>query len=233
MIVVNAIHEQTVRVNDSFLIDCSRSLCFDGSQVDTISIIPESGADTIEIFNNQTELEFGETVEDTKDYIWLYKTPGVKELTVIVTKGEDSEQETYSITVLSKEDDVNFSNDNDLRVHESKIDTFLRTGKTSFINLHREVKAEILRDINSKYKDIEFENIFNKNELIAWSKYRVLELIYESDITNLDDLHIDKRNTYKDLVSTAKSQAVILLDTDLNGEADKEVKRHNIGLRLT
>ena len=232
MILINADIDSLVRVEDMFLIDASGVTCVDGSGVDKIEIKADISDDFVEVYDSQIPLNLGETREDSKVMIWAYERSGPKEVTIKATKGVDERERVYSVECVEDIDDIHFSNDNDLLVHEPQIKSFLPFGRSSFLYLHREVKREILRVLKEISKDIDFTMLYDRSEFIAWSKYRTLELIFESRIAEDDDLNTAKRNTYKELVSTSRDQVKYTLDTDKDGSADKEVSTRPLTLRL-
>lgn len=232
MILISAHIDNTARIGESFLIDCASTVCVGGSEIDLLEIKPDTGEDFFEVFNNQVELPIGQSSDSSKFMPWAYSSAGTKTITVRATKGSDIETKDFTIEIIEESADPHFSSDNDLKLHEPSIFSYLPKGRNSFLYLHREVKAEILRHLKAIDNEIDYSKLYDKEEFRAWSKFRVLELIFEKEIKESEDIFSFKRNTYKSLKEVAKTEVRATLDYDEDGTADTEVSLIPYVLRL-
>lgn len=99
-------YENVLQIEDKTRLDASRSFVTNDGSITDVLIDPESGEGFISIFNSDQD----------KWYLdWAYETDGIKTITVRVeTDAPSTRDRTYSINILSKEDDSLFSSDSDL-----------------------------------------------------------------------------------------------------------------------
>lgn len=233
MILLRATAPTLMRENETFPVRVM-TLHSEGLELEKIDFKDDSTSSYITVwtkpehFQDQKEIIFPFAYEREGDYICSIKVVFIK------NEVEETKIIDLPIKVVTKENDEHFTSDNELFLHESNITMYLEEGRMSFTHLHREVKNEIMRTIKEKYQSATFDNLVNKDEFKAWSKYRVLELIYENEVRDNDDIHIQKRDSYSALAKSARNSASAVLDSDSDGMGDKDVAlRPTLSMRLS
>jgi len=202
--------EDTVQVNDKTRLNAQSSFASAGYVFAKVEINPDT--------DNESYIDV------TSDYYldWQYAddseavTVGLK-----ITDTLDNEYEiTKTIVVVSESDDALLSNDNDLIPYENDILTFIRDGRSSFNDIHREAKEMIIRwfeergHLNSDNTPLTLSDFSNPDQLRSWSKFMVLRLIFESQSNQVDDVFAAKALKYKALEENAKALCSVTIDGD-------------------
>lgn len=190
-----------------------------------------NGGDTI----TQIEIDAGDGngfIDVTSDRYLDVQYASDGDVTVQVrVNGSDTASETLS--VLSEADDLLFSSDRDLEVHEPEILRYVREGRNSYKDVHRRVQTLIIDwlDYNRYWKR---DNVrFEKADLIdiidfkQWSTYYVLQLIFEGLSDKNDDKWMEKAAVYKQLAESARQRGTFRLDRDGSGDIDPDEFRDN------
>lgn len=218
MIFINCSKEELVQVNDKTRIDVSNSFV-SGDSITDIEIEPESGAGFISVFN----------IDQSKWFLdWQYSMDGVKVISVRATDGANTITQTFSLDVITEENDNLYSNDSQLFSIESELKRYLPPGKSSFTYLHRESQSRILAYLDRKriwqdngepYSKTQI-NLFD--ELQKWSLYETAYIIYNDLFISVGDKFAQKINQYKALRNIERDRAAIRLDKNNDGTYTRE-----------
>lgn len=214
--------EKTVQVNDRFRIDVSRSYTTkDEAAISLVEIEPESGFGFIDVTGNSVRDWFLD---------FQYNTDGVKTVSCRITTTGSPETVTFDITCLTEADDKLFSDDDDFLQHESDVLKYLKNGKNSFKNYHREAQRMILeyiyrigitdRDGNQLTKDA----LIDVDEVRFWSKYTTLALIMFDQSTTPGDQFALLAQNYMSKANDSRHDSIIKLD--INGDGTIDSKEH-------
>lgn len=214
MIFVNAELENKVAVSDKTRIDVSRTFA-QGETITQIEIQP----DAAESFYDVTSSKYLD---------WQYAADGTKAITVRVTGSvSGAVTSASSLDIVSEADDNLFSIDADLKALEDDILNYIRNGRNSFKDKHREAQKVILNELDASriWKDdgsrYVAADIVDIQEFKQWSTYLTLRLICESLSNEVGDLWADKAQKYNSMAIQAKSRASYRLDTNGDGEINE------------
>lgn len=209
--------ETTLQVDDKTRLDASLTTA-SGETIQNVEIKPEASESFISVYNTNSE----------KWYLdWAYETDGVKTVEVKVTTDLGDKTKTYSIIVLTEEEDALFSNDSDLFPYEPNLTKYLPRGKNTFIYAHRAAQKKILayldeqriwKDDGSRYTK---EDITDKEEFNRWSIFQTLLIIFESSQVSNNDIFQEKRAEYEKDMREARNRASLRLDADNDGNTDE------------
>lgn len=220
MIFPNLTLETVIQVEDKTRFDASKSfISGDSETITDVLIQPEASESFISVYNADSD----------KWYLdWAYVLDGVKTVIVKVTTDIDPVGRTrsYSVTCLTEEEDVLFSDDSDLISYEPDIEKYLRSGKSSFMNFHRKAQdiiisyldeQKIWKNDNSRIRKQDIADITDtevKDQFRQWSTYQTLLLIFESIKVSNTDIFDTKKENYKDLRNGARKRSALRLDLD-------------------
>ena len=212
------------QVDDKLRLDASG--CFSSNPDDEIlkvEIEPESGAGFIEVYDSTTN-----PTDNEKWFIdYEYELDGIVQPSVRVTSTLMTKTRTYSITVLTKEEDDLYSTDTDIFPYEPDIHRFLPLGRSSFLFAHREAQELILEYLEEQniFKDngepYRKQDITYPEQFRRWSAMQSLLIIMESNQVNTDDTFNDKKEHYENLMRQARNRASLRLDANGDGETDR------------
>lgn len=208
------IFEGIVQINDKTRLDARKSFNTGGSAaITSVKIEPEAGEGLKDVSTNR--------------YLdWVYQTAGTKTITVEVSNGVDTETRTFSIQIITVDDDKLFSSDADLQVHENGIMSYVKDGRYSFLDFHRRAQSIILAELDEKriWKQdgsrFEKADIVDLQEFKEWSTFKTLELIFADLSDKNGDKFEAKSKGYASDATQAMSRAAIRLDYNQNGEQE-------------
>lgn len=221
--------EPVVQVDDMTRIDAGGSfVSSDEGDITTLRISPNNGVDWFDVTLVSSSMD--------KYFLdWAYDTAGTQTIQVeITTTLTAATIKSYTLEVLSVEDDCLFSDDNDLVRFEPEVLCYLRHGRSSFLDIHRCAQQIILDYLNLQIEIKDCENpcdvprklvakdLFCKQEVKTWSVYQTLVLIYEGLSNQVDDIFDKKSIKYTGLMNAARNRAEITVDYDQDGKADKK-----------
>lgn len=218
MIFINCIREELVQVDDKTRIDVTTSFV-SGDGITDIEIEPEAGEGFISVYN----LDQSKWLLD-----WQYSTDGVKVISVRATDGTNTITQTFSISVISEEDDNLYSNDSQVFSIESELKRYLPLGKSSYNYLHREAQSRILAYLDRKRIWNDDGDAYTKDqlnltgELNKWSLYETIYIIYSDLFISVGDKFAEKMNQYKALRNIERDRAAIRIDKNNSGTIDAE-----------
>lgn len=134
---------------------------------------------------------------------------------------------TKTIEVITADDDMLFSDDQDILQYEPQLLDYVRKGRSSFLDYHRGTQFLILDYLNDQnQRDIE-GNRFTKEDVIdvlevkKWSTYWTMARIFESISNAIDDVFAQKAERYMGMAEEARSKGVLRLDIDGDGTLEK------------
>lgn len=157
---------------------------------------------------------------------WAYTSEAIEIITLEITTNGPPELFTETISVLSETTDKLFSSDSDLVEIEDDILSYVRRGRSSFLDKHRQAQKRIIDSLDRRRVFDEKGNRLTKNDLFSleeikqWSTYLTLQIIFESLRVEPGDIYSQKSDTYRSLSNSSEHTAVIRLDTDEDGNED-------------
>lgn len=209
-------HEAVVQVNDRTRLDASKTYVAKGATpITKVEIQPYAGGPQIDVTGTGTPLKPSDWYTD-----YQYDTDGQKVITV--TLNSDTTPITFSSTieVISEADDALFADDTDLIQEEPDITKYVRKGRNTFKDVHREAQREILDMIDRKgYRKSDGTKVvaadaIDKSEVRTMAKYLALHLIYIGLSNVVDDIFSQKSATYWTKYNTASDRRLIGFDLD-------------------
>jgi hypothetical protein len=231
--------EDIVQTLDQTRIDASKCFSDSISIISKIEICPDFAvvAPLTPVYYDVTTLKYLDWSYSTEN-----KTTGytVKlRLTDSATPTPNVVYDTKYIKAYSSTTDLLVSSDNDLITYEADVLRYVRPGRNSFLDIHREARDEIMRVLNQKgIKDsdgdkLTIASLLDKEEIKNWSRFFVLKVIFESFSNQIDDVFDRKSKKYFSLMMQYQttSLANLTLDTDLDDEEDTIVHLSSIELR--
>jgi len=224
------VFEPILQVDDKSRLDATTSfVSTDDTGITSITIDPEVGVTTpIDVTSN-------------KYLEWAYSSNGTKTVQVSVTGSTGTDTRDYTIEVMTAEEDCLFSNDQMLVTHEGEILKYVKKGRTSFIDKHREAQRAIIEYLDEakiwknntgsdsdQYVD-DVPQPYTKADICAlqgddfeqferWSTFMVLENIFRDLSKQVDDIFDRKSNQYRLKKNKSKDRGVLRLDKEGNGE---------------
>lgn len=232
MIFFKLILEEIVQVDDATRLDASDLFVSpDEGAITLLRVSPDNGINWYDITSNDPEKRFLD---------WAFSSDGDKVIKLEVTTDNSAASEKeFILKVISKLDDCLFSSDQDLLKFEPEITCYLRKGRRSFLDIHRCAQALIIdwlqRQVEVKDCQINIDNgcvkrkltkkdLWDLEEVRAWSVYQALVLIFEGLSNQVDDVFSQKKERYSELMYRARSRAEITVDYNQDGKADYREK---------
>jgi uncharacterized protein YqfB (UPF0267 family) len=211
--------EAVVQVNDRTRINASRSVADPNeAAISKVEIQAETGGDWYDVYDA--------TSSDNWYLDWQYASAGSKTVSCRVTTNASPTSVTATLTVKSVADDNLFSSDSDLTAWEPDILKYIRDGRSSFKDVHRESQKQILDWFDSQGIRDEDDNrytaadVVDVQEVKEWSKFLTLQIIFEGISNAVDDVFSKKALKYEGYALRARNRSEIKLDTDGDGDAE-------------
>jgi len=206
--------EDIVQVDDQTRLDARKSYTTpDEASVTLIEIEPDTALGFLDI-----------TSQQFLDY--QYSTDGDKSVSLRITTDGAPETLTKTLTITTAVDDKLFSSDEELTSHEPDILEYVKPGRNSFLNIHRNAQDRILTWLDEhRINDIDGNRltkdaIVDIEEVNDWSKFMVLRLIFEGLSNSVEDLFSNKAQMYRELEAIARNRSQIRLDKNGDGDID-------------
>lgn len=206
--------ENIVQVDDQTRLDATKLYTTpDESAVTLVEIEPEAGSGFIDVTNDLY-----------LDY--QYSTDGDKSVCLRVTTDGSPETLIKTLSITSVADDKLFSSDEELTSHEPDILEYIKPGRNSFLNIHRNAQDRIVtwldehRITDTDGNRLTKDAIIDIEEVNDWSKFIVLRIIFEGLSNSVDDIFSIKSQKYRELEAIARNRSQIRLDQDGDGEVD-------------
>ena len=222
MIFIQVNLEPVVQVNDSTRLNASRSyLTPDEAEVTLLEIEPDTGLGFITV-------PFSDASEALESFYldWVYETDGEKIISFRVTTDGAPKTVTKTISIVTEENDNLFTTDQDILTKEVDLEKFLRPGRKSFLDYHREARQFIMDELNEQgYTNANGERVtpadlHDKREVRQWSKYLVLHFIFDSIEGDVDDIYATKSTGFMEEAQRRKDRAFLSFDFNQDGEVD-------------
>ena len=201
---------------------------------------PDEGA--ITKYEIEPEADAGYFDVTTNKYLdWSYSLAGTATVSLRITIGVDTETATKDIEVLSESDDCLFSKDSEIIPYEPDVLDFVRSGRSSFIDVHRSAKDNIISKLVSlnlfgqSGNKVEAKDLIGLDDVKGWSKFLTLQTIFEGISNASDDVFSRKADKYALLAKAAEDKTVKNLDRDSDGvidDRDESIKFATVGMRL-
>lgn len=213
--------EAIVQVGDRTRLDASKSYASKGSQIITkVEIEPFTGAGFLDV-----------TGTKPSDWLtdWEYDTAGTQTVSVRLTDNTPvvplTQTKTKTIEVVSELTDFLFSSDADLTAEEPDILKYVKRGRNSFKDVHREAQRQILQMLDRKGyrvgdRKIEAVDLVDKSEANEMSKYLALSIILAGQRSQVDDVYQQKSDRYFSKFNIASQRQIIGLDLNQDGSVD-------------
>jgi len=199
------------------------------------NLIRTPGEEAIQLVEVEAEAGQGffdittQTDRQSKNFLdFAYASSGIKVISLRVSTASQVINFGFSIEVITAETDRLFSNDSDLVSCEDDILNFIRKGRASYLDKHREAQKRIIRKLEkeriflSDGSRIEPENIQDLEEVRQWSKYLTLHIIYSGLINEVQDVFTQKSIQYMDMATEAGNIASIRIQEDFNNDGDTD-----------
>lgn len=205
--------EQTVQVNDKTRIDISDSFVSDEAAITLTEVQPEASEGFV-------------TVTTSLD--WSYATDGNKVISLRITTDGAPQVFTATLPVLLVATDKLFSSDNQLFPYEPNLLNWVRAGRNSFLDVHRESQTEILNYLDKNgYWDVNGDpltkaDVIDVQEFRDWSKFLTLKLIFEGLSNATSDIFHEKALRYREKEYLARDRAILRVDLDNDGDSDSK-----------
>lgn len=208
--------EQVVQVDDKTRLNAKKTYATpDEADISLIEIEPETGAGFFDV-----------TTDRVLDY--QYSTDGAKTVSLRVTTDGAPETLTRTLNIVTAADDKLFSTDAELLPYEPNILDWVRSGRNSFLDVHRAAQDRIISYLDEhKIWDVNGNRltkdaVVDIEEVNDWSKFLTLELIFEGLSNAIDDIFAQKKLRYSKMRQDAQNRAAIRLDRDGDGSLDDE-----------
>ena len=218
--------ESKIQVGDQTRLDASRTFVTqDEADISLLEIKPLAAGDWID-------------VTSTKYLDWSYSTAETVTVSARVTTDGSPSTSTITIEVVSSATDNLFSSDTDLLAWESDILKYVRDGRNSFKDIHRESQKQILDWFDGqgiRVKDGErltAADVIDVQELKEWSKFLTLQIIFEGLSNAVDDVFMQKAKKYESLAVKARNRSDIRLDLDNDGDAETDERSWIAGVNV-
>lgn len=211
--------ELTVQENDPTRLDASRSFITpDEAAVTLVEIEPYTGAGFIEL-------------DESDSFAWFldyaYSSAGNKVATIRVTTDGSPVTKTFTVAVITAATDKLLTSDNDLITHEPGINNYLRPGRRTFLDIHRQARDNLLDYLdqqgvwNTDSGRLTKDNLTDTDSFKQWVKYEALRLIFSANSNAIDDIHANKARAYEKLRDDAGTQKGFRLDLNGDNETDE------------
>ena len=218
-IIINT-YQDIVQIDEKLRIDCTKTFLHPGDHsIQSMTIEVEGSGDSFDITSN-------------KYLDYAYSTAGDKTITVTVVHtgvGHVNVVKTATLTVKTAAIENLFSNDVDIIPHEPDILNYLPEYKADYRYVHRLAQDRILTELDEKGlrgandTRLTAAAIVDIEEVNDYSKFKVLQYIFESLSNAIDDIFHEKALRYSDMAKQASNRSVLRLDTTGDAEVDTEV----------
>lgn len=196
----------------------------------TASFITQDEADITKI---EIEAHTSEGFIDvtSKSYLdWAYSSAGAKIVSVRITTDGSPQTFTKGISVVDAATDALFSSDEDLIPIEDDILKYVRKGRNSFLDKHREAQKITLNDLDKAKIWKETGAIYTAADIVdiqefkEKSKYLTLHLIFKGLSNAVDDIFSIKASRYLGYAKDAGNRGSLHLDKNGDSDLSNDVK---------
>lgn len=219
MIIAQANIEDTLQVNDLTRFEFNLIKTPGEETIQLVEVEPEAGVGFFDI-TSQTDRQNKRFLD------YAYSTDGVKVITLRVSTASQTVNFGFSINIITEDQDRLFSSDSDLQKCEDDVLNYIRKGRASFLDKHREAQSRIIRSLEkrriflSNGDRVKPENIADLEEVNEWSKFLTLHIIYSGLVNEVQDVFTQKQIQYGDLATEAEALASIRIQEDFNNNGN-------------
>lgn len=216
--------ETVLQVDDKTRLNARNSFASNDGNITDVLIQPEASEAFISVFNSDSDRWYLD---------WSYETDGTKDVIVRVeTDTPNTKDRSYSIDVLSVEDDTLFSGDSDIIGFEPDILNYLPKGKNSYLYAHRKAQELIIAHLDEQRIWNRDGTRVTKDQIAAitddevrdqfrqWSTFQAILIIFESIKVSGEDIFNDKKLFYTDLRNVARNRGALRLDLNQDQDLD-------------
>lgn len=168
---------------------------------------------TDEKYANSTSLK-GEVIR------WLPRA-----ITLEIDNSTTPVSDTKYIQVFSESGDSLFSSDFDLVTKKQDILSWVKAGRNSFLNFHRQAQEEIIDwfrgegSVNIDGDPLEVKNLVHPTDLNQWSTYLTLRLIFDDLSNDVDDIFDREARGFESREMRLRDR-IMRIDIDNDGKSD-------------
>ena len=225
--VIITLYQSKVQISEKVRIDVSKTFAFPGRSISTIVIKPDNSQDDSYDVTSNGYLDIA------------YPSEGTKTIHVTLTlDNAETVALAKDITVVTESNENLFSTDPELISHEPDVCNYLPEHSADYRYCHRLAQDRIMTIIDERgitdndgnrltsadVKDIE--------ECNDWSKFLVLQYIFESLSNAVDDIFHEKAMRYREMVKQASSRAFLRLDYDNDGTLESTERGSTVSGRI-
>lgn len=210
--------EASVQTDDRTRLSAIKSYASkDGPAIVKVEIQPEASEAFVEVTGTKAADWFTD---------WQYTSGGVKVVVVKINGATTPVLFTSSLTVITEVDDALFAEDSDLTQEEPDILKYVKPGRNSFKDVHREVQRLIIDEFDRKgyiFSDgtkVTKAAVTDVSEVRQWAKYWALAMIYNGNSNILDDINAQKSKYYMSKALEVVDRTITRLDLNKDGTAD-------------
>lgn len=171
---------------------------------------------------------------DATDYTawlldWQYDTAGIQTISLEITTNGAPVVVTKTIEVVTEAAEKLFSSDADIEYLEPGLIEFVKYGKNSFNDVHRQAQSAIMDEIYRNRifaadgSKLTVAEVVDVAELKFWSIYMVLNKIFQGLSNKIDDVFAAKSKYYASKEHEALQMAMnqMRLDYDKSGTIEE------------
>jgi hypothetical protein len=216
--------EDVVQTDDKTRLSATKTFVDKGGDdITKVQIKPDAALAFIDVTGNSSKDWFLDYQYDTDGdkTITLEVTTGTGMGAVVVTKD-------FTLPVILPSDDKLLSSDKDLVKKEADILNWVADGKSSFINIHRAARDQILDWLDSVriWRDdgsrLTKDDISVTDDLRDLSTFLTLEQIFMGISNKVDDSFFIKARSYRSTANDLKGRGRIQATFDGSGDPDKK-----------
>jgi hypothetical protein len=208
--------EAIVQVNDKTRLSAIKTYGAKGADpIEKVEIEPEAGAGFIDVTDARNINWFTD---------WSYATPGNKTVTLQINGDTTPVVSTQLLIAISEADDQLFASDQDLIMEEPDVLKYVKAGRATFKDVHREVQSQIIYMLNRKgYRAydgtaITKDLVVDHTQVREMARYWALMMIYNAQSNQVGDIFSVKSQDYSSKLNTAIQKQVIGLDLNKDGD---------------
>jgi len=164
----------------------------------------------------------------------VFSAPGAVVPTVRLTLTDATTHSgSGAITVVSSVDDRVFASDQDLVSIIPDVTKYIRAGRATFLDVHREAARQIFDwldekgFVNSSGNKFVQADLTDVEEVRRWATYTALRIIFDGLSNAVDDIFDKKARGFEKQEIAVRQRAILRLDVDDDGIVD-EVEGLNI-----
>jgi hypothetical protein len=210
--------EAIVQVGDKTRLNATKTYGAKGAAaIAKVEIEPEAGAG----FVNVTDVKPSNWFTD-----WQYVTSGTKTITLQINGDTTPVTITSTISIVTEAADMLFAADSDLIMEEPDILRWLKAGRSSFKDVHREVQTQIVDMLNRKgYRTtdgspITKQEIVDHSQIREIAKYWALMIIFNAQSNQVGDVFSAKAQEYNSKLNTVLQRQILGLDLNRDGNIE-------------